>query len=158
MFIFLFEKLSMMYLRVSVSMQNLIFDMCDAENMLVASVILLSAMIYWICLIPSTEFITMAWSIFGKAELAVVSAKFLTWKLLFGEFSEIWETFILLIAGFSYVEKVLELLICLDCLLEANNLLSKDDLVDFYEFKRDMFEEVFSIAKKPRYYMYFKII
>jgi len=57
--------------------QNLLLDMCDAEIMLVASVILLSAIIYWICLIPSIEFITIAWFIFGVRELAVVLAKLL---------------------------------------------------------------------------------
>jgi len=50
----------------------------DVKIMLVISVILLSAMIYWINLILSTEFITVAWSIFGEAELAVVSVKLLT--------------------------------------------------------------------------------
>lgn len=40
--------------------QNLLLDIREAEIMLVASVILLSAIMYCICLIPSIEFITIA--------------------------------------------------------------------------------------------------
>lgn len=58
--------------------QNLLLDMREAEIMLVASVILLSAIMYWICLIPSSEFITIAWFILGVREKAVVSAKLFT--------------------------------------------------------------------------------
>lgn len=64
--------------------QNLLLGMREAEIMLVASVISLSAIMYCICLIPSIEFITIAWFIFGMRELAVVSAKLLTWELFVG--------------------------------------------------------------------------
>lgn len=40
--------------------QNLLLDIREAEIMLFASVILLSAIMYCICLIPSIEFITIA--------------------------------------------------------------------------------------------------
>jgi len=44
-------------------MQNLLIDICDAEIMLDASVIVLSAMIYCICLVPFIEIMTIAWFI-----------------------------------------------------------------------------------------------
>jgi hypothetical protein len=51
--------------------------MRDAEIIFDASVIWFCAIIYWICLMPSSELSTMAWFILGSMELAVVSAKLL---------------------------------------------------------------------------------
>lgn len=76
-------------------------DIRYAEIMLVASVILLSAMVYCICLIPSIEFITIAWFIFGVTELAVVSAKLLTWELFVGEIEAGWVLLISLVVWLS---------------------------------------------------------
>lgn len=64
-------------------MQNLMFKIHDAEMMLDVSVILLSAVMYWICLIPSIELIMIAWSILSKTWLAVVSAKLLPCEIFF---------------------------------------------------------------------------
>lgn len=105
--------------------QNLLLDIRYAEIMLVASVILLSAMVYCICLIPSIEFITIAWFIFGVTELAVVSAKLLTWELFVGEIEAGWVLLISLVVWLSWVGEVLGEWIWVECFV-ANNFSLRD--------------------------------
>lgn len=91
-------------------------------------------------------------------EFAVVSAKLLPWRGFGGELEVVSELYLLLEAGMTWDGVVLEMVFCVDRLLEASNFSFRDSLVEFCEFKRDVLDDELLITNRRRCYSYLILI